>query len=530
MDNENPVQNAQTLQGAEQMTGLDNPSSLTMSAEDLNTQPQTPPPAQPQPQVNEQPNFAEQFLNSLQEEETALEQTDMSLRSSIASLLPELEGEGQALAQEEARLGVFNMRKNLQGINNRILSLNAELYQDDVSLAAGIAEIKNKPIAMEFITGESAALEDQARIARAFKVSEINMLNAQALGMQGNIALAQDQAQKAVDAKYSPIREALATRQARLELIQPLLTAEDKKQAANMQRKWDLALRDLDRREATETEAKNLAFSALEFGAPQDKVSEVLNTIDSGDYTLGTVIDTLGAYLKDPVKEAELTLKNLQISNEIQKQKNAEMAKEMGILTEKQYETALDIRKQVVGEKSYQSMETIEQSIGKILTSGNQAKATNSGAADIALVNAFQKLIDEGAVVREGDVALLQSAQSLYQNASVKAARIKGSGAKFTDEFRQDLMDTAEKLYEAQLAGYSEKIEPLKANAEGRGIDFNEYIVPDFKSIEDVKERIPQEFEEDSTSILDNLVGGAGETSYGNYFPQLNNSFNQFGL
>lgn len=312
MDNENPVQNAQTLQGAEQMTGLDNPASLTLAAGDLNIQPQTPAPAAPQQQPQTQPNMAEQMLANLQEEETALERSDMSLRSSIASLLPQLEGEAGDLAAEQQRLGIANMRQNLQGINNRVMQLNAELFRDDVALADGLRQIKDKPIAMEFIQGQQASVQERADIARGWKMAEINMLNAQALAMQGNITLAQEQAKNAVDAKYAPIRASIATREAQLKLIEPLLTAEDKKQAFKLEKKWALAMRDLDKREENEKTINALGMQIAGY-APEGVLNDVLNAKTPVD-----AIRAAGKYVSDPldrlIKARTLEEKNMNIS------------------------------------------------------------------------------------------------------------------------------------------------------------------------------------------------------------------------
>ena len=67
--------------------------------------------------------------------------------------------------------------------------------------------------------------------------AKIYTLSAQAQALQGNISLAKENAQKAVDLKYAPIIEELKIKQAQLELIQPTLTKEEKIRAEALARK-----------------------------------------------------------------------------------------------------------------------------------------------------------------------------------------------------------------------------------------------------------------------------------------------------
>ncbi len=73
-----------------------------------------------------------------------------------------------------------------------------------------------------------------------------------------------------------------------------------------------------------------------------------------------------------------------------------------------------------------------------------------NGVSDIAAINQFQKVIDEGAVTRDQDVALIQSAQSLVGTLFTKVKELE-KGDKLSTTQRTQMKDLVEKLYEAQV-------------------------------------------------------------------------------
>ena len=78
------------------------------------------------------------------------------------------------------------------------------------------------------------------------------------------------------------------------------------------------------------------------------------------------------------------------------------------------------------------------------------ALALGTGTSDIAAINQFQKVIDEGAVTRDQDVVLIQGAQSLVNTLQTK---IKGlqEGDKLSATQRNEMRDLVEKLYTTQV-------------------------------------------------------------------------------
>lgn len=256
---------------------IQNPAPKAISVADLST-PTTPlqvPTPAPVTQVAPvETNLAQTALNNLQVEETANQKQARELSQSIASLLPQTAGQGQALAQAQDQLKINEMSKNLGDINSQILLKQADLNKDDVALAQGLQNIEDKPIAMEFITGQQASVQRQAQLARAWKNAEINTLNARATALQGNISLAQQMAKDAVAQKYAPVYEALDIKQAQLKALDPLLSADEKKQASEQQIRTQFALQDIKQRQENESKIQELIMNGAQFGASQSLLTQ----------------------------------------------------------------------------------------------------------------------------------------------------------------------------------------------------------------------------------------------------------------
>lgn len=72
-----------------------------------------------------------------------------------------------------------------------------------------------------------------------------------------------------------------------------------------------------------------------------------------------------------------------------------------------------------------------------------------NGLSDIAAINQFQKVIDEGAVTRDQDVKLIQESQSLYNTLKTKIAKLE-KGDQLGTEQRQQMEQLVNKMIEAQ--------------------------------------------------------------------------------
>jgi len=266
--------NTQTNAPTQNLSGNITPAPVSVQDIQKPVAPIEVPVAPVQTQAPVSTNLAQDILNKTAVAETDAQKTARELSTKISSLLPSTVGETQALADAKKQYQVDELSKNLNDINSQILMKQAELNKDDASLAMGIQNIEDKPIAMEFITGQQASVQRQAQIARMAKNAEIGILNARALGLQGNIELATKMAQQAVDLKYAPIKETINLYSAQLKALEPLLSADEKKVAREQEIKTKLAMNEVEQKQADEKKIQELILNASSQGASSSLISK----------------------------------------------------------------------------------------------------------------------------------------------------------------------------------------------------------------------------------------------------------------
>jgi len=290
--------------------------SPVITADTIGTQKIPVPTTLPSVQNETPTNLASQIIADTANKETEAQKLEKSLSRSIFDIAPLLAGQSQMQSEQEKLYGKEVKMADLNNINSQIKIKEAELRQDDVKLAQSIQNIEDKPIAMEFITGQQQSVARNAQIARAFKNSEIDVLNARAVALQGDIALATDMATKAVKAKYDPIRETLSIIQMQQEALKPELNADEKKQLREQEIKTKLAFNDIKKREENETKANEMVINAMPF-APKS-ITEAAQKVISQGGSIVQVAQALGKYAGDflgnQLKLSSIAENNMQIA------------------------------------------------------------------------------------------------------------------------------------------------------------------------------------------------------------------------
>lgn len=112
-----------------------------------------------------------------------------------------------------------------------------------------------------------------------------------------------------------------------------------------------------------------------------------------------------------------------------------------------------------------------------------------TGVGDLAAINQFQKVIDEGAVTRDQDVKLIQSSQSLLNSLKTKAKKLE-RGEQLSPELRQQMRTAVESLYEAQTKALSKDpyIQAKTREAEIYGLTTTDTILGEFSGFSRAQE------------------------------------------
>lgn len=182
-----------------------------------------------------------------------------------ARMLEDIAGlEGQSAFQNQLieQSNIKQLRTDLQGLNSRILQKEAEIAQDDVKLIGQLRAEERRDTLLPFAQSAQARIQGDAQIVRALKMAEIGVLNAQAIGKQGDIQLARQFVDDAVNARYAPYKERIETGRMQLESLKPFLSRAEQKQAKTLDIKVNQAIKEIDRVSAFQTKLLNNAIEA----------------------------------------------------------------------------------------------------------------------------------------------------------------------------------------------------------------------------------------------------------------------------
>ena len=171
-------------------------------------------------------------------------------------------------------------------------------------------------------------------------------------------------------------------------------------------------------------------------------------------------------------RSLERAVKTFQYNSMVAAAAEAKQAREMGILSADQSKLATDLRKEVNNLAEVKTMKDLEPKMVSLINALEQG----TGEGDIVAINSFQNtVVDPGVAVREGDVALLQSAQSFTDKAELKAKGLL-VGNKLTPEARERMKELALTAYASRVAFTEDNIQPIKTTATENGIDYDKYI------------------------------------------------------
>jgi hypothetical protein len=124
-------------------------------------------------------------------------------------------------------------------------------------------------------------------------------------------------------------------------------------------------------------------------------------------------------------------------------------------MSNKQMSNALQLANSLKAHPAYADMSDIHTGWMGVQAGLKQA----NGFGDVTAINAFQRMVDPGATVREGDVALLQSAASFKDKLlSTYPLEKLRTGAKLPEAVREQMRQVAEHLYRVRAQNYNDTV------------------------------------------------------------------------
>ncbi len=203
-----------------------------------------------------------------------------ALTAQISSLYSQTAGRAQETATQEANRNIPGMNTELSNINSSIQTGLAEYNQLKASYAMTSQANRSQIVPMSKIIGNEAQIQYAQQVALNGKAADIALLQAQALGLQGNIAEAEKQAQKAVDLKYAPIEEQIAIKTSQLALLEGTLNKQEQTKADALKAQYAEQSTAVATAKQRELDFQNVLLTASVAGAPMTLINQAKATND----------------------------------------------------------------------------------------------------------------------------------------------------------------------------------------------------------------------------------------------------------
>ena len=317
-------------------------------------------------------------------------------------------------------------------------------------------------------------------------------LAARAAVLQGNIQTANALAKDAVDIAFKDRQDKATNLINQITMVQKTVDEQTSQLLELDKRQFEAELSRIE-------ELKSNIANAMVNGASQAEISQLndANMPDDQRLALAQQITARGAnQMRDldiQSKVASINASNTSTALNQRKLDDLDKAVEEGKLTVEQMEVANALRSERNNLQEVKDAKDLEGSFVGLISALQQG----DGIGDISAINSFQRLaVDPGVAVREGDVALLQSAQSWVDQAWLRAQGLM-EGDKLTPEARIQMQNLASKIYDARVGFVEDNTAQIRTVAQESGIDYNKYVGKEFVSSNVLINKMsPIEFEE----------------------------------
>jgi hypothetical protein len=276
----NPMQDLQ--RSSIQTTGKTFDVPKTFDAGTLGTtpkpvvpEPPTTPIASPDTMAGTATDYVTRLNEAQKQAETAVPDVAAKENASLYTRVKDLFGQqlnkGTDLLAQQDKANVGGITKQIEE-QNLLVTQKANQYQKNIQMLSG----QGRGITTGIISGQT---DRERRLAAADIGAETAILQA----MQGNLTLAKQTAQDAIDLKYKPIEDEIAQKLQLLELNAPQMTAEEKKRAditAGILQDQQQQIAD---KKKTEGDVSNVLAEAAKNGATQDVLQKIKSAQNVND-------------------------------------------------------------------------------------------------------------------------------------------------------------------------------------------------------------------------------------------------------
>lgn len=222
------------------------------------------------------------YVKELDVPDSATQIQQKSLISDLQSLLPQTEGKTSALQKEENKLGVNLIKKEITDLNNSI-SQDMAAYESAINREA-------------MQTGNiSSIIKGRQAVGRMVQASDIGLKQARLSALMGNLEGAMETASRAVDLRYADVTDQIATKEAQLEVIAPLLEDDETQQALALTNKLADEKVAVEEKKADQKANLELAFTTNTKSKYANKGGKIFRVSDGfADWTPEEALKDMG--------------------------------------------------------------------------------------------------------------------------------------------------------------------------------------------------------------------------------------------
>lgn len=418
----------------------------------------------------------EQFLNNLllnrpSETQAELDQTRQGQSDTIRSFAGDFREAGTEARDE---FGVADLTTELQNTRTRIADRTKRLRED---LRNFEVNAENRGVAREFVQGAKQKLQADATA----ELADLAIIEA---AQTGNLQLANDQVDQVLQEKLQAFEFENAAIQAEIQRLEAIDTRESERRSEQLQIALQERTRNIETALQNEKEKRQYMIEAASNGADQGTLDAIRNASTPGEAALlaGPFVgrlDRLQAEANITNTYSAINSRNLNDTLALAEKGDQAAIDKLGFdprSTTGNFEAESSLRKEFNGLKTVEQATQVQQSFNQINSAYQGAlqagqDKTSKAAADQALVISFNKMLDPGSVVREGEFARSTEGQSLINRWKGKADAVLNGGVGLTDQDRAAIVNLTRDLYADYVQGYNDKAFEFRQNAARQGGD-----------------------------------------------------------
>ncbi len=384
------------------------------------------------------------FINSIlsgnqSPEMSQLQQNQQDLLGGIAQGYEKLATKGDRTKQMTEELGINADTAKLKEVNLDLAQKVSEYQQANLN-------IQNQPIPLGLIRGQQQQLQQQAAI-------DIGVLQGQAQALQGNIELAYNTLDRAIDAEFEPIQQQIDATKFFLEQNQNQMTSAEAKQAEKINIVLSLRQQAIDAAKEEKGRNRDLMLTVAQEGG-DPRVIDMNKSFEDN-------LDNAQPFLKSSSTETEVI--DYKGGKALIDSDSGEIIKEYPAgssatkYTKDQMSAVNDLITQQRSDPDISTFAVVRDAYNQILNGAKSARENpdQQGPGDLSIIYGYIKMIDPSSSVKEGEILTVENSKGLSDKVRDELNKARTGGLNETQ--RSTYVNAARGLYDNKAQAYQRK-------------------------------------------------------------------------